>query len=112
MTTSSEDVLAHIGHVKVKKNDGDLYLMTERIAWMPNGKDTFTISHKYCDIKTQKISPETKAKIQLQIVLHSNNTTGNNESTIFQFFNPEGPAAQLNDRNQVYYRISLSIIIF
>lgn len=62
--------------------------MTERLAWMPNTKDSFTISHKYSDIKTQKISPEGKAKIQLQIVLH------NGDNTTFQFFN-------LDDRTAV-----------
>ncbi|KPL94030.1 general transcription factor IIH subunit 1-like protein [Sarcoptes scabiei] len=90
----SEDVRAMIEFVRVKKADGTLYLMNERIAWMPNGKNTFTISHNYADIKTQKISPEGKPKIQLQIVLA-------NGSDTFHFFNPKGPQAQLEDRNQV-----------
>ncbi|KAH9424574.1 General transcription factor IIH subunit 1 [Dermatophagoides pteronyssinus] len=90
----SEDVRAMIEHVRVKKADGTLYLMNERIAWMPNGKNTFTISHKYADIKTQKISPEGKPKIQLQIVLA-------NGSDTFHFVNPKGQPAQLEDRNQV-----------
>lgn len=42
--------------------------MAERIAWMMSSKsDTFAIELKYTDIKTQKISPEGKAKIQLQV---------------------------------------------
>lgn len=94
MTASSEDVLRMIEHVRVKKADGTLYLMNERIAWMPNGKNTFTISHKYADIKTQKISPEGKPKIQLQIVLV-------NGSDTFHFVNPKGPQQQLEDRNQM-----------
>jgi transcription initiation factor TFIIH subunit 1 len=94
MTTSSEDILRVVENVRVKKNDGTLYMMAERIAWMPNGKDTFTISHKYADIKTQKISPEGKAKIQLQIVLNSGSDT-------FHFVNPNGLQNQLNDRNEV-----------
>lgn len=93
MATSLEDVLRCIENVRVKKNDGALYLMAERIAWMPNGKDSFTISHKYSDIKTQKISPEGKPKIQLQVVLNSGN-----ESTTFHFVNPLGTEAQLQDR--------------
>ncbi|RWS21541.1 general transcription factor IIH subunit 1-like protein, partial [Leptotrombidium deliense] len=95
MSTSSEDVLLLINEVRHKRNDGILYLMAERIAWMPNGKDTFTISHKYSDIKMQKISPEGKAKIQLQVVLHSN------ESTTFHFVSAEGAAKQLQMRNEV-----------
>ncbi|XP_046911284.2 transcription factor B1 [Dermatophagoides farinae] len=90
----SEDVRAMIEHVRVKKADGTLYLMNERIAWMPNGKNTFTISHNYADIKTQKISPEGKPKIQLQIVLA-------NGSDTFHFVNPKGQQDQLEDRNQV-----------
>lgn len=94
MTTSSEDVLKMIDFVRVKKADGTLYLMNERIAWMPNGKNTFTISHNYADIKTQKISPEGKPKIQLQVVLA-------NGSDTFHFVNPNGIQRQLEDRNQV-----------
>nr|XP_020666562.1 general transcription factor IIH subunit 1 [Pogona vitticeps]XP_020666563.1 general transcription factor IIH subunit 1 [Pogona vitticeps]XP_020666564.1 general transcription factor IIH subunit 1 [Pogona vitticeps]XP_020666565.1 general transcription factor IIH subunit 1 [Pogona vitticeps] len=84
MATSSEEVLLIVKKVRQKKQDGALYLMTERIAWAPEGKDRFTISHMYADIKCQKISPEGKAKIQLQLVLHAGDTTNfhfSNEST-------------------------------
>jgi transcription initiation factor TFIIH subunit 1 len=91
-----EDVLHQIDHVRVRKIDGALYLMAERIAFMPNGKEQFTISHRYADIKTQKISPDGKPKIQLQLVLHN---ADSKES--FQFVNPEGEKAQLEDRNMV-----------
>lgn len=93
--TSSEDVLLMVNHVHHKKNDGTLYLMNERIAWMPDGKDTFTISHKYADIKMQKISPDGKSKVQLQVVLH------NGDTTTFHFVNPMGTNSQLLDRNGV-----------
>lgn len=83
----SEDIRLHINKVRHKKGDGTLYLMAERLAWMPGTKNNFTISHKYSDIKMQKISPEGKAKIQLQIVLH----TGDN--TTFQFDNLEDRTA-------------------
>ena len=40
--------------------------MNERITWMPDGKDTFTISHKYADIKIQReISPDGNIKSQI-----------------------------------------------
>uniref|UniRef100_A0A6J0V313 General transcription factor IIH subunit 1 n=1 Tax=Pogona vitticeps TaxID=103695 RepID=A0A6J0V313_9SAUR len=84
MATSSEEVLLIVKKVRQKKQDGALYLMTERIAWAPEGKDRFAISHMYADIKCQKISPEGKAKIQLQLVLHAGDTTNfhfSNEST-------------------------------
>ena len=70
--------------------------MGERIAWMAGHKsDKFAINHKYADVKTQKISPEGKTKIQLQVVLHDGN------STTFHFVNPEGQAVQLRDRESV-----------
>ncbi|TMS05416.1 General transcription factor IIH subunit 1 [Larimichthys crocea] len=64
--------------------------MAERIAWSPEGKDRFTVSHLYADIRCQKISPDGKAKIQLQLVLH----TG--ESTTFHFSNE---STALKDRD-------------
>ncbi|XP_036400000.1 general transcription factor IIH subunit 1 [Megalops cyprinoides] len=79
MSASSEEVLLVVKKVRQKKQDGTLYLMAERIAWGPDGKDRFTVSHLYADIRCQKISPDGKAKIQLQLVLH----TG--ESTTFHF---------------------------
>lgn len=47
------------------------------------------------DIKLQKISPEGKPKVQLQVVLHDGN------STTFHFVNKQGQAAQLADRDKV-----------
>uniref|UniRef100_V5HWK1 General transcription factor IIH subunit 1 n=2 Tax=Ixodes ricinus TaxID=34613 RepID=V5HWK1_IXORI len=97
MGTSSEDVLLMVGNVRYKKNNGTLYLMAERIAWMLEGKDTFPVSHKYADVKMQKISPEGKAKVQLQVVLHG----AEGSATTFHFVNPLGTRAQLDDRNSV-----------
>ncbi|XP_076311883.1 general transcription factor IIH subunit 1-like isoform X2 [Tachypleus tridentatus] len=95
MGTSSEDVLLMVNHVRHKKSDGTLYLMAERIAWMLEGKETFSVSHKYADIKMQKISPEGKSKVQLQVVLH------NGDTTTFHFINPMGVEFQLVERNDV-----------
>ncbi|XP_060743066.1 general transcription factor IIH subunit 1 [Tachysurus vachellii] len=90
MTALSEEVLLVVKKVRQRKQDGTLYLMTERIAWGPEGKDRFTVSHPYADIRCQKISPDGKAKIQLQLVLH----TG--ESTTFHFANE---STALKDRD-------------
>ncbi|CAH2325699.1 general transcription factor IIH subunit 1 [Pelobates cultripes] len=84
MATSSEEVLLIVKKVRQKKQDGALYLMAERVAWAPEGKDRFTVSHFYGDIKCQKISPDGKAKVQLQLVLHAGESTNfhfSNEST-------------------------------
>ncbi|XP_039482784.1 general transcription factor IIH subunit 1 [Drosophila santomea] len=95
MTTSSEDVLLQMGEVRYKKGDGTLYVMNERVAWMAEHRDTVTVSHRYADIKTQKISPEGKPKVQLQVVLHDGNTS------TFHFVNRQGQAAMLADRDKV-----------
>ncbi|TDG50242.1 hypothetical protein AWZ03_003458 [Drosophila navojoa] len=95
MTTSSEDVLLQMGEVRYKKGDGTLYVMNERLAWMAEHRDTVTVSHRFADIKTQKISPEGKPKVQLQVVLHDGNTS------TFHFVNRLGQAAMLADRDKV-----------
>uniref|UniRef100_T1JKT1 BSD domain-containing protein n=1 Tax=Strigamia maritima TaxID=126957 RepID=T1JKT1_STRMM len=95
MSSSSEDVLHLVNHVKHKKSDGVLYVMAERLAWIMNGRDTFSISHKFSDIKMQKISPDGKSKIQLQVVLLDGG------ASTFHFTNPEGAETQIKDRNVV-----------
>ena len=56
----------------------------------------YIVNHKYVDIKSQKISPEGKAKIQLQIVMHDG------ACTTFHFNNPVGGAdAQKKQRDDV-----------
>lgn len=95
MTTSSEDVLLQIPQVRFKKGDGTLFLMDQRLIWMVENRDTVAVSHLYEDIKSQKISPEGKAKIQLQVVLH------NGVSSTFHFSNTKGLSAQVADRDKV-----------
>ena len=108
MSRSSEDVLLQIGQVKYKKYEGILFVMSERIGWMPGNKSNFSVAHKYTEIKSQKISPEGKSKIQLQIVLHDGN------STIFHFVNANGQPAQIADRDKVLIyltQFSIKIVI-
>lgn len=95
MTTKSEDVLLQMGGVRFKKGDGTLYVMNERIAWMAENRDKVTVSHRFEDIKMQKISPEGKPKVQLQLVMND----GNNST--FHFVNSNGLKAQIEDRDQV-----------
>jgi len=99
MSRSSEDVLLQVPHVKYKKLEGILFVMSERLGWMPGSKSGFSVTHKYTEIKLQKISPDGKAKIQLQIVLHDGN------STTFHFVNPKGSEEQLLDRERVKERL-------
>lgn len=95
MTTRSEDVLLQMGGVRYKKGDGTLYVMNERIAWMAENRDKVTVSHRFQDIKMQKISPDGKQKVQLQLVMHD----GNNST--FHFVNRNGAKAQIEDRDKV-----------
>eukprot|EP00088_Acartia_fossae_P015028 TRINITY_DN1813_c0_g1_i4.p1 TRINITY_DN1813_c0_g1~~TRINITY_DN1813_c0_g1_i4.p1 ORF type:complete len:547 (+),score=108.70 TRINITY_DN1813_c0_g1_i4:30-1643(+) len=100
MSRSSEDVLLQIPQVKYKKLEGQLFVMSERLGWMPGSKSGFTVAHKYTEIKTFKISAEGKAKVQLQIVLHDGNSTN------FHFVHEDGEVAQLADRNKVQEKLS------
>lgn len=95
MAKRSEDVLLQMGGIRYKKGDGTLYVMNERIAWMAENRDKVTVSHKFQDIKMQKISPENKPKVQLQLVMND----GNNST--FHFVNPNGMKAQIEDRDKV-----------
>lgn len=55
MTTSSEEILLQVGQVRYKKGDGTLYVMSERLAWMLDHRDTVTVSHRYTDIKSESL---------------------------------------------------------
>ena len=62
---------------------------------MPAGKNNFTVSYNYADIKLQKISPDTKEKVQLQVVLEVGG------ASTFHFNNVNGREAQMKDREAV-----------
>ncbi|CAF4101413.1 unnamed protein product [Rotaria sp. Silwood2] len=92
---NGEDVRLKVDHVKSKKVEGTLYMMSERMGWMPKHKDVFTLSFDYCDIKYHRISSDQKSKIRLQIVCY------NEMMTTFHFCNPIGLDAQKKDRDAV-----------
>ncbi|XP_064601766.1 general transcription factor IIH subunit 1-like [Liolophura sinensis] len=95
MAKSSEDVLLIINDVRCKKTSGALYMMGERMAWMPENKNSFSCSYMYEDIKSQKISPDSRDKVQLQVVMHDGG------ANTFHFANPMGRDAQKQDRDGV-----------
>ncbi|VDH99131.1 transcription initiation factor TFIIH subunit 1 [Mytilus galloprovincialis] len=92
---SSEEVLLIVNHVKNKKTEGNLYMMGERVGWMQGSKSNFTYSYLYSDIKAQKISPDTKEKVQLQLNMHDGS------ANTFHFNNPKGREAAVKDRDTV-----------
>lgn len=94
-TRSSEDVLLIVNNVRHKKTDGVLYLMGERMGWMVESKNSFSISHMYSDIKSQKISPDSKDKVQLQVVMHDGS------AKTFHFTNRAGRDAAIKDRDGI-----------
>ena len=47
-----EEIVMVVENVKHKKDEGTLYLMSERIAWMQKQKNVFSVSHHYADIKS------------------------------------------------------------
>ena len=52
---NSEDVRLKVDQVKSKKVEGTLYMMNDRMAWMPKHRDVFTLTFDYCDIKCKWI---------------------------------------------------------
>ena len=50
---------------------------------------------EFCQFKVQKISPEGKAKVQLQVCLHDGT------ATTFLFTNPAGMGQQIKDRDSI-----------
>lgn len=92
---SSEEVLLIVNNVKNKKTDGTVYMMGERLGWMQGSKSNFTYSYLYSDIKAQKISPDSKEKVQLQLILHDGS------ANTFHFNNPQGREAAVKDRDTV-----------
>ncbi|XP_031636638.1 general transcription factor IIH subunit 1 [Contarinia nasturtii] len=97
MAKRSEDVLLEMGAVRYKKGDGTLYVMNERIAWIAENRDKESVSLEYEKIKMQKISPEGKPKVQLQLVMTDELVM----NSTFHFINPNGIRAQTEDRDKV-----------
>jgi transcription initiation factor TFIIH subunit 1 len=93
--TIKEEIRLFIDHVKHKKAEGELFLMKERIAWMPKNQGAFTLSHRYEEIKSHKISTEGKSKVQLQIIMHDDS------SATFHFVSTSGQHQQIKERDQV-----------
>lgn len=48
-----EDVLLLVPEVKYKKNDGTLYVMKERIAFIVENRDNVLVSHSFYDVKSK-----------------------------------------------------------
>ncbi|OQV16357.1 General transcription factor IIH subunit 1 [Hypsibius exemplaris] len=90
-----EEIILVVEHVKHSNQKGSLYVTSENLAFQAAGKDSFDHRYHYSEIKLQKISPEGKSKVQLQIVLQSD------DSSNFHFLNPKGQVDQLKDRNSV-----------
>lgn len=51
--SKTEDVLLVVPEVKFKKNDGSLYVMKERIAFIVESRDQVMIAHSFYDVKSK-----------------------------------------------------------
>ena len=71
MASLSEEVLLVLKKVRQRKQDGTLYLMAERIAWGPEGKDRFTVSHLYSDIRCEYRRSQVSFKFDTHDIPHS-----------------------------------------
>lgn len=53
MSKTAEDVLLAVPEVKYKKNDGTLYVMKERIAFIVENRETVLVSTSFYDVKSK-----------------------------------------------------------
>jgi transcription initiation factor TFIIH subunit 1 len=67
---NGEDVRLKVDHVKSKKVEGTLYMMSERMGWMPKHKDVFTLSFDYCDIKCKLLSYFKNLNLYIKIIVY------------------------------------------
>lgn len=93
----SESIVFQIEHVSSRKDgSGTLFALSNRLLWSPNDtKNQKSVSIEFHDVKVQKISPDGKSKIQLQICLC------NGDAVTFHFTSDKGPERQLEDREKV-----------
>jgi hypothetical protein len=48
-----EDVLLVLPEVRYKKNDGTLYIMKERVAFIMENRDSVQVAHSFYEIKSE-----------------------------------------------------------
>ena len=74
-TKTQEQILLELPGTKRKKQDGTLYLSNTRIFWVDDASKEHKVNFHYSQIKNQRISPDSAAKIQLQLILHDGTST-------------------------------------
>ncbi|CAG0918900.1 unnamed protein product [Notodromas monacha] len=94
-----EDIQFLVNNVKFKKNNGSLCITEGGVGWAPENSQELSLTCKYGEIKTVKVSPDGKAKVQAQLVMNQGSSIN------FHFVNPLGVEHQLKDRNEVKERI-------
>ena len=67
---SDERILLEFPRTRHKKQDGILYLSDSRIFWVEEVTGEYKINYHYSQIKSQRISPDSDPKVQLQILLN------------------------------------------
>jgi transcription initiation factor TFIIH subunit 1 len=92
---SGEELIIELPYVRHSKKDGVLYVTNQRLAWAEYSAKEFKFQCGFPRIKSQRISPETSSKVQLQIVMFDGSTA------TFHFTNALSDGAALQDRNTV-----------
>ncbi|KHJ49356.1 hypothetical protein D918_00481 [Trichuris suis] len=91
-----KDVIMYVGYVLSKKHGmGTLYVTQTKIAWQSEVESGLQVCVEYDKMRSQRISPAGKAKVQLQICLQ------NDSNVTFQFCNPLGTERQTEERDSV-----------
>ena len=80
---SGEEITITVENVKLKKDNGLLYITNLRVCWInKNATKAPTLQYEYNKIKAQRISPDSAEKVRLQLVLYDDSTI------TFHFNNP------------------------
>uniref|UniRef100_A0A5S6QN48 BSD domain-containing protein n=1 Tax=Trichuris muris TaxID=70415 RepID=A0A5S6QN48_TRIMR len=91
-----KDVIMDVGYVLSKKHGmGTLYVTQSRVAWRSEVESGVQLCIEYEKMRSQRISPAGKTKVQLQICLQ------NDSNVTFQFCNPLGTERQTEERDSV-----------
>lgn len=94
----AEEVLLTVEPVRFLKKDGAIVVTSTRLAFQPAGSDQFDKSFNFSIVKQQRITPDNKPKVMLQIILEDG------KSHNFQFIHKDNKNA-LRDRNMVQHRV-------
>ena len=105
---SSIRILFEVQNVRYKKREGKLTLTNNGIIWQPSNSamDTVSVDLPYSEIKQQRVSPDTRPKVTLQVTMYPNREhVGLNY--VFHFASQNSGGANAN-REEINFSIKKS----